>query len=204
MDTERKRIASELHNQLAVYHINLSKDIERLKPKLTGAELEDLLKISHNIQQLKEETHQIIEYMYPQELIDSDWEGSFTKLVQQLSIGDIQISFESFTEEFPKSEFLPHAYWVVQEIVTNAIKHAKVKRIQTSALSEDGYFCFSIDYRATDNTKSWLSNKTIGSNGMGRKIIADRLKVINSKEKIQVKNHIITHLIKIPYESSNN
>ncbi len=204
-DTERKRIASELHNQLAIYHINISKGIEILTPKLTGSELQELLNINNNFQKLKEEIHQIIQYMYPQELTNSDWESSFKKLALHLTSADIQISFECETKQFPKSQFLPHTYWVVQEIVTNAIKHSKAKRVQLSALSEEGYFFFCICYRATENTKSWLENKSAKSaGGMGRKIIADRLNIINSREKIEVKDNIVTHLIKIPLESSNH
>lgn len=197
MDTERKRIASELHNQIAIHYINIREDIELLKKSLTNEQNEKLGKLESNFHKLRNETHNTIECMYPTELVEQDWEGSFNKLAQQMSNGDITVNIESFASNFPDNQKLPNAFWVVQEIITNAVKHALTKRVQISMLDEDNIFSISIFYKATPEAKKWINEKPDSLNGMGRKIIKDRLNIIGGNEKIVLKDGVVSHQVKI-------
>lgn len=203
MDTERKRIAIELHNLLAIHFININKDIELLKNSLTNEHNEKLRQLESNFLKLRNETHNTIECMYPIELVRQDWEGSFKKLAQQITNGDITVNIESFASNFPSNQKLPNAFWVVQEIIINAVKHAHVKRIQISILDEDNVFRITIFYKATPEAKKWIKEKPETFNGMGRKIIKDRLNIIGGTEKILLQDGVLSHQIKITNADTN-
>ncbi len=201
VDTERKRIASELHNHFALHAINSAEQFESLKTKLSGVELEDLKNIQANFQVFQHQTHQVIEYMYPKGLLESDWSGSLNLLSQQMSIGNVRVTFESFVQNVPQNDWLYHTYWAIQEIVTNAIRHSGVNRIQISALDEDGYFKISIHYRATEMAKLWVKSKSMSKSGLGTLIVKDRLNIVGAKMEVEIQDGVVTHTITLKNEN---
>ncbi|MDA0984611.1 MAG: hypothetical protein O3C56_02255 [Bacteroidetes bacterium] len=198
MDTERKRIASELHNQLAVHFINIQSDLDVVQKSLNVNQQSQLAKLELDLNVLKNDFHTTIENLYPKELASLDWEKSLKNLTEQLTTPEVSITFESFASKYPSPNKLPHVFWVIQEIITNAIKHAKIKRVQLSILDEDNIFHISIFYRATENAITWINAKQSTHKGMGLQIIKDRLRIINAKEKIEIKDQVVSHIIKMP------
>jgi len=205
VDTERKRIASELHDHFALYSITMSERFESLKKKINGPELDELNHIQANFEVFQHKTHQIIEYMYPKGLLKPDWESSFLLLSQQLSIGNIRVTFESFAKTVPQNEWLHHTYWSIQEIVTNAIRHAGVERVQISAVDEDQLFTICVHYRATETAINWIKNKSksLSKSGLGTQIVKDRLDIIGAKMDVVVQDGVVTHFITLKNENSS-
>ena len=74
VDTERKRIASEMHDHLALHSLTITSEFDTLKKRLVGEDLNSLLKIESYYDLFRYRTHQIVEYMYPKGFVDSDWE----------------------------------------------------------------------------------------------------------------------------------
>jgi signal transduction histidine kinase len=142
--------------------------------------------------------------MYPTGFVDSDWEGSLIQLANHLSMGEVRITFETFTKNYPRSEWLQHTYWVLQEIITNAIRHSKVNRIQLSVGSENDDFCIFVHYRATLEATAWFNKKAGIKNGMGTLIINDRLGIIGAKLTTQIEDSVMTHLIRIKNENTHS
>jgi signal transduction histidine kinase len=204
VDTERKRIASELHDHLALHSITITSEFEDLKKRLGGEDLDSVLKIESMYDLFRYRTHQIVEYMYPKGFVESDWEGSLIQLANHLSMGEVRVSFETFTKDYPKSEYLQNTYWVLQEIITNAIRHSKVNRIQLSVNNENDDFCIFIHYRATREAAAWFNKKAEIKNGMGTLIINDRLELIGAKLSTEIKDHVMTHLIRIKNENTHS
>lgn len=114
------------------------------------------------------------------------------------------MTFETFTKDAPKSEWLQHTYWVLQEIITNAIRHSKVNRIQLSVNNEEDDFCIFIHYRATPEAIAWFDKKAGIKNGMGTLIINDRLEIIGAKLSTRIKDGVMTHLIRIKNENTHS
>ncbi|GDX50853.1 hypothetical protein LBMAG26_17120 [Bacteroidota bacterium] len=204
VDTERKRIASEMHDNLALHSLTVTAEFEALKKRLDGEDLEALLKIESLYDLFRYRTHQIVEYMYPKGFVDSDWEGSLIQLANHMSMGEVRVTFETFTKDAPKSEWLQHTYWVLQEIITNAIRHSKVNRIQLSVNNEEDDFCIFIHYRATPEAIAWFDKKAGIKNGMGTLIINDRLEIIGAKLSTRIKDGVMTHLIRIKNENTHS
>ncbi len=205
IDSERKRIASELHNQLAVHFININTDFDEIRKTIDKKQEDQFKKLELNLDLLKDDLHTTIENLYPKELIAFDWEKSLLKLSQQMTNSVTSVSFESFANNYPPQEKLPHVFWVVQEIITNAIKHAKAKRVIVSIMDENKNFIISIHYKSIISSTSWIHgtpNKR--DDGMGLCIIKDRLKIVGATEKIDIQNSIVTHTISIRNENTAN
>jgi signal transduction histidine kinase len=204
VDTERKRIASELHDQLGAHWVVMTQHFNRLKSNLKGEELAEILRLENDYHLFKDKTHQIVEFMYPKGLSNPNWESSFRSLALQMSMGDVIVSYESDAEKYPTENSLHHAYWAVQEIVTNAVKHARVKRVQITSFEEDNYFTIIVVYRATLEARNWIKSKTSSKNGYGILIIEDRLNIIGANQKVIIQDGALSHFISIPYENSDS
>jgi signal transduction histidine kinase len=203
VDTERKRIATELHDHLAVHTIAFYEHINSLKSMLTGNQLTHLQKIETNFNLFNHKTHQIIEYMYPRVLENLDWEGSFKQLAYELTMGSIRVDFESFATSSPKNDWLFHTYWAIKEVVTNAIRHGNAKKIQITAIDEDKQFILAVHYLATDAAKKWLASKPKSKKGLGNTIIQDRLSIAGAKMNIEIFEGVVTQSIILKNENIN-
>jgi signal transduction histidine kinase len=203
VDSERKRIASELHDYLALHTISFNEDMNLLKSTLNGNDLNNLHKLENNFNLFKHKTHQIVEYMYPKVLLDLDWKASFQQLANELSIGSINVEFESFASSFPKYDWIFHTYWAIKEIVTNAIRHGNAENIQITATDEDNLFILAIHYLASDETKKWIDSKPSSNTGLGNLIIQDRLSIAGAKMKIEIIDGVVTQSIILKNEDIN-
>lgn len=203
IDTERKRIATELHDHLAIHSITFSEDLNELKNRLQGQDLRIIERLENDFSIFKYKTHQIVEYMYPKVLVEMNWKSSFTLLASQLSIGKIRVTFESYADTAPKGDWLYHTYWAIQELITNAIRHAFIQSVQITAIDEDKKFILSIHYRATEAAKKWIESNSKFKTGMGTMIIQDRLSIVNAKMKIEIIDGVVTHSIILKNENTN-
>jgi signal transduction histidine kinase len=193
VDTERKRIASELHDHLAEHSITVADEFVELKKRLFGEELRLLKGLEVHADLFRFRTHQIVEYMYPKVLFDADWHSSLQQLADKMSIGNVRVTFESFAKNAPNGDWLYHTYWAIQEIVTNAIRHAKVNTIQITATEESTEFILCVHYRATDNANKWISSNAKA--GLGTLIVQDRLQIVGAKMIVEVKDNVVTHTV---------
>jgi|LauGreDrversion4_2_1035121.scaffolds.fasta_scaffold54152_3 two-component system, NarL family, sensor histidine kinase UhpB len=204
VDTERKRIARELHDELGVHWVVMNQHFNRLKSDLTGENREQLLRLENEYHLFKDKTHQIVEFMYPKGLSNPDWDSSFKSLALQMSMGEVIVSYESDAEKYPTRNSLHHAYWAVQEIVTNAVKHAHVKRVQVTSCDDDDQLSIIVVYRATQEAIAWAKGTSSTKNGYGILIIEDRLNIIGGRQKINVQDGVLSHIISIPYGNSDS
>jgi signal transduction histidine kinase len=204
VDTERKRIASELHDQLGAHWVVMTQHFTSLKSNLNGEALDELLRLEDDYHLFKDKTHQIVEFMYPKGLSNPDWDTSFKSLASQMSMGEVIVSYESDAEKYPSGNSLYHAYWAVQEIVTNAVKHARVKRVQITSCDDDDHLNIIVVYRATPEALAWIKSKSSSKNGYGLLIIEDRLNIIGGHQKVIVQDGVLSHIISIPYGNSDS
>lgn len=199
-DNERRRISSELHDLLGRHSVHMSSGFESLKGSLDGQDLIDLNKLEAQHELFKEQTHEIVEYLYPRILDENDWEGSFKTLSEGLTQGDIRVNLDWDASRYPEGNCLTHAYWAIKEIITNALKHSKAKRIQISVVDEKDRFVISITYKKTEGSINLSNRNSKSSKGIGKQIIKDRLSVIGGKEKLIVEKGAVTHEISLKYE----
>jgi signal transduction histidine kinase len=200
VDSERKRIARELHDHLGAHSVELSEGFERVRAA-DGEEaqlrLEDLERRFHAFRM---ETHRIVEYLYPKGLVEPNWQTSFERLAQQLSVGDVSVEFESVGTQMPPNDSLHHTYWAVHEMAVNAIQHAGARRIQIAAVSEVNGMTLSLLYPATPLAVDWLRKDRSDSRGFGEWIIKDRLTMVGATHRVEVVDGFVTQLVHLGYE----
>ena len=201
VDSERKRIARDLHDHLGAHSVIMSERFEEAKAQLSGDKLNKIEELESSFNLFRFETHRMVEYMYPKGLVNPNWKKSFSLLAQQLTTHEHHVEFELIGSKTPSDSSLHHMYWSVQEIAVNAIKHSRATRIQIAAVSEADYFTVSIMYRATDQVKKWLKSKKAGVASYGTLIIKDRLNIIGAKDERTIVDGYVTHIIKLPYEN---
>jgi signal transduction histidine kinase len=202
VDSERKRIASELHDHLGAHAVLMSDGFEKIKQKNFMDSKTEIEALESELSKFRYETHKIVEYMYPKGLVDPNWEKSFELLSNQLSMNDIVIDFEMIGKKTPPNEHLHHTYWAVHEILVNAIKHSKAKHLQISITSQISDFTINIQYMATPQTHRWIKGGQTTKSGFGTSIIQDRLKIVNAKDKIRTNKGFVSHTITFQYETA--
>jgi len=201
VDSERKRIASELHDHLGAFSVQMSDGFEKIKQKEYKDSKAEIEALERAFSEFRYETHNIVEYMYPKGLVDPNWSKSFRQLSQQLSMNDVVVEFEMIGEKTPSNDYLHNTYWAVHEIIVNAIKHSKAKRIQISITSQLSDFTINIQYMATPHTRQWIKGRHRTKSGFGTNIIQDRLKMVNAKDKIRTQKGFVSHTITFQNET---
>ena len=121
-----------------------------------------------------------------------------------MSSGSSLVTFENNANRTPSTDLLHHAFWAVQEKITNILRHSKCKSIQLTITEEDHHFVICILYEATPVAKKWLRRAKKTGLGRGSYIIADRLNIIKAKNSITIEDGYIIDLIRINYEDSNS
>lgn len=174
VETERKRIAKDIHDELGSIFSTLSLQLRKYPP-LPG---NDLLT---NSQQLIESglttVRRIAHEMMPPELELFGLEKALDNLVQRVNAGggtQATLSFEQRTPPLTENESLA-LYRVTQEMLSNTLKHARATEITISLYSEhNGYY-----FRYTDNGIGLPA--TVKSSGMGMKNIESRTGMIGGE-----------------------
>jgi signal transduction histidine kinase len=159
-ETERERLATELHDGLASvltaarYKLQTisttdEKEQNQLLEMLQNAH-EDTRRMSHKLAPLRLEQLGLISALntFVKENSSSKCEIHFTDLTQGLQV----------TNE--KSIIL---YRVGQELIQNALKHAKANCINIQISNENGWFSMVVE----DNGRGFDTNKIGKSNGLG-------------------------------------
>jgi signal transduction histidine kinase len=169
-DRERIRIAKDLHDsagqQLAAVRLSLSA-IDNMTNPLTSA-----------IKQLDEaitEIRTISHTMMPVALMNNDFKGALHELVQQLSNSNapkIDAHLHNITTSL-SAVVQSNLYRVVQECLTNAIKHAQAKHITLQLVSHDNVLVVMIE---DDGIGFNPQNKP---KGLGLNNIRNRVSVMN-------------------------
>lgn len=202
VDSERKRIASELHDHLGAHSVLMSDGFEKIKQKNYTVSKAEIEALERQLNTFRFETHKIVEYMYPKGLVEPNWAKSFELLAQQLSMNYIVVDFEMLGKKTPPDEYLHHTYWAVHEIIVNAIKHSKAKHIQISITSQLMDFTINVQYKATPQTHRWIQGGHNTKSGFGTNIIKDRLKIVKAKDSIRTNKGYVSHTITLQYEPS--
>lgn len=186
-EEERVRIARELHDsvgqQLTLIKIKAQNSQQKEITLLTKNALEEVRSISRNL--------------YPALLKEYGLTKSIGQLIteyeQQTNLifsRDID-NIDSYFKEDERLNF----YRLIQECLTNIIKHAKAKSVTINIKKEDDKVVTLI----SDNGKGFVVDENKKKNSLGLKTIFERIKIMDGKLSIDSKiNNGTTFLFSIP------
>jgi signal transduction histidine kinase len=175
-EQERKRLAIDLHDglggQLAGIKINLSRMATNTDHLDT-----DLLKVIEQLDVSASELRRIARNMMPESLLLLGLESALKDMCDSLSSAQTQVIFQPFgiSTTIPR-ETQVNIYRIVQELLTNAIRHAQATEILVQCSQNDARFFITLE----DNGKGFIADNT-ASDGIGLNNVRSRVKYLKGK-----------------------
>ena len=185
LETERKRISNDLHDQLGYKILIINKSIENLKSNPLLADNEEIIRIQSNIRLLQLDIRKILESIHPRDLLNGKWHESIENLASDLSIGNTKIHVTIHTTQSPKDEHLHQSYRIVQEKLANIITHISPKSVQIDISTEGNRLVIEFVYTAKTTFANYVNSTLRSFRGRGLSIINDRLKIIGGTNDIK-------------------
>ncbi|MCW2262132.1 MULTISPECIES: sensor histidine kinase [Sphingobacterium] len=186
-ERERSRIARDLHDglggMLASVKLKLSAVANReakVQPQTDSAM--DLYTIINQMDDSVNELRRIARNMMPESLLYMGLELSLRDLCNAMNQPQLKIDFQAtnLQSDYPQS-FLIAVYRIVQELLTNALKHSGATQIWVQCSEADHYFYITVE----DNGKGFdPSMQDSKQGGIGLSNIRNRVDILNGRLEI--------------------
>ena len=178
---ERKRLAIDLHDGLAgrlsATRINLEK-LTLGKKQGEGEEELQILKAAENIDDALSELRSIARNLMPETLFKFGLKTAIEDYCSSISSGteDVKFILQFYDSDIPLSKnALLTLYRIMQELINNAVKHAKAKEVLIQYIIENQKINITVEDNGIGFSKSDLINKS----GMGLKNLNTRVAYLN-------------------------
>lgn len=198
LETERKRISNDLHDQLGYKILIMNKSIENLKSNSLLANNEEIARIQSNLRLFQFDIRKILEAIHPRDLMDGKWHESIVNLASDLSIGNSMINVSIHTKRRPNDQHLHQSYRIVQEKLANIITHVSPKTVQLDISTERNCLVIEFVYAGKTTFAKYVNSTLLGIRGRGLSIINDRLRIVGGTNQITNKNGYTIDSIFIP------
>lgn len=177
---ERKRLASDLHDNLGSVLSAISMHLEALDPKsLTAGENKLYANIKSMTSDAYNEIRLISHNLSPKEL---EKEGGLAKAMERLTLKLNAAKRTNFKMNFSLKQRLPqrmevNIYAIVLELTNNVLRHAQAQNAEISLKGEGDFLKLSV----TDDGTGFVSDN---ATGLGLSSIQVRVDELNGKLKI--------------------
>jgi signal transduction histidine kinase len=182
-EKERTRIARDLHDglggTLAGIRINLSGWIAANEVRKEDAGLHQvIIQLDHSVNELRRIAHN----MMPETLLKFGLEIALKDLCESFMTNDVRIDFQTFgIEKSIPTSIQITVYRIIQEIMANAVRHAKATNIVLQCSQNDT----TVFITAEDNGVGFDPNTLNTIMGMGLTNIKNRVDYLNGKLEIE-------------------
>ncbi|RPE08816.1 hypothetical protein EGT74_17455 [Chitinophaga lutea] len=181
-EQERKRMAQELHDGLggilAVARINLSSQV---KDSCTDHQRTELEKITRQLDHSVHELRRIAHNMMPVALLKFGLQTALKDLCESLMNEHTSIDFQALNiRNTLRQDAQIHIYRIIQELLTNAIRHAHASRIMLQC-SQDGNSFFITQ---EDNGRGFDTDTVAKAKGIGFSNIKNRVGYLHGRMDI--------------------
>lgn len=180
-EKERGRLARDLHDgmggMLAGIKLNLSQMAAEQEP-LKRSDLEQTIgRLGHAVNELR----RIARNMMPESLLRSGLEVALGDLCDEATLPGQKVTFRAFDlRQGLSPQVQVMIYRIVQELVSNAIRHAGASKIMVQCSQSAGMFLITIE----DDGKGF-SPERVPDTSRGLKNIRDRASLLNGKMDIE-------------------
>lgn len=175
-EQERKRLARELHDGLIGQVTGLKMNLERIA---RDHEPNDLSFVTEQLGSVIAELRQTAHNLEPTVLKNYGFEEAMRQFCQQMSSSAIEINFYSRGLEALKDKNIVLTLLrMIQELITNAVKHADATQIIVQAGLEDGFLLIEVE----DDGKGF-DTKQVKRN-MGLNNLESRVKSLGGRLEI--------------------
>ena len=183
-ERERERVARDLHDGLGGLLTGVKIDLSKMKDNApTENRLqEQLTATTRHLDGSINELRRIARNMMPETLLRFGLEAALRDFCEGLESGGTEIVLQCYGME--KNDLRPNVqlsiYRIIQELVNNALKHAKASRILVDCIQDEEQVSITVE----DNG-SGFDPKQVKSNGSGLSNVRSRVDYLNGKLDIQ-------------------
>lgn len=180
-EQERRRLAGDLHDglggMLAGVKLNLT-ELTATSPVTPDGELNKVIgQLDTSISELR----RIARNMMPEALLKMGLEAALKDLCDSLMTDSIRIDFQSFGIERSMSQPTQVTiYRIVQELLSNAIRHAGASGILLQCSQHEGIFLITLE----DNGRGFDARSAALSKGIGLMNVKSRVDYLRGKMEI--------------------
>ncbi|MFT5761790.1 MAG: signal transduction histidine kinase [Polaribacter sp.] len=189
-EEERTRIARELHD-------SVGQQLTLIKKKSQNENQEEITVLTNNA---LEEVRSISRGLYPALLKQLGLTESIEQLIHDYDEQTelfFSVDIDNINKYFTESTSL-NFYRLIQECLTNIIKHAKAKSVTVSIKKENNAIITLI----SDNGKGFNINDSKKKNSLGLKTIFERIRIMNGNLSIDSKpNNGTSFIFSIPVKN---
>lgn len=195
-ETERKRIAGELHDSLGQNLLIINNSIKKYTRQVKNPNT-DLELISTTIKDSIDEVREIAYNLHPQHLERLGLKEAIESVINRISQAtDIKIvsNIEDVNDVIP-SEYKIHFFRIIQEVLNNIVKHSNANAAEILVRKDNHHIYASVK----DNGKGFKNENVNKMNGIGLRNISERAKLIGGDLKINSNMGQGTYLkLKVP------
>ncbi|NII26576.1 sensor histidine kinase [Pseudoflavitalea sp. X16] len=179
-ERERRRVAGDLHDGLGGMLAGVKLNLTGLTAPAVAQEA-DLNKVIGQLDQSISELRRIARNMMPEALLKFGLETALKDLCESMMAENIRISFQSLGIEknIPQQKQVT-VYRIVQELLTNAIRHAGASDILLQCSQHDDIFFVTLE----DNGKGFDTKLVSQAKGMGLGNVKSRVDYLKGKMDI--------------------
>ncbi len=185
-EQERNRIARDLHDglggMLAGVKLKLSSIVSKEKNQnhLIQPDME-IYKVIHQLDQSVDELRRIARNMMPESLIYMGLEPALSDLCKSLHAAKTSVVFEAFNLRDTYEQALQiTVYRIVQELLTNAIKHAAANSVMVQCSENENRLYVTVE----DDGKGFDPALVDQKNGIGLSNIKNRVNLLQGSVEI--------------------
>ncbi|MTI22514.1 PAS domain S-box protein, partial [Fulvivirga sp. RKSG066] len=197
-DRERKRIASELHDNLGQKLTTASLNFNALKSQLNDEELLDrvskgLTHLTNAIKDARDISHNLM----PRSIEDFGFALSVESLITELNrISETKFEFyHNLNEKNLKDSVGLHLYRITQEAINNTLKYANAKTVTLQVMAYDDVIIWSIE----DDGKGFNKEEVMQNHHFGLDSMKHRVQILSGNIEINSQEGRGTNLtIEIP------
>jgi signal transduction histidine kinase len=177
-EAERQRIAKELHDSVGQNILFIKNQIQKIFSNTNPT-------LTQSVDNALQEVRAISKDLYPNQLDQYGLIAAVETLCEQVKLGtDLFISSELQIEDYKLSkEIKINCYRIIQESLSNIIKHAKASAVRITATMENGWLQLIIQDNGIgfDNTNKMRS----AQHSFGLLNLEERVHLLNGKFAIE-------------------
>jgi len=177
---ERERIGMELHDGIiqSLYAVGMHLDLIRVDGNIQP---DDLQPIINNLNHIIEDIRRYILQLRAKDHVMTV-KGCFTSILKRLHVpDDVEIAVDAPEKEPP---FTPATFesicLMVNEAVSNAVRHADASQIRLNVAQDDGWFCIEIK----DNGRGFNPHEMVNHSGLGLRNMQQRARLFGGTVEI--------------------
>lgn len=179
-ENERERVARDLHDGLGGMLAGIKLNLAAL-PAGTNGSQQQLHRVIHQLDSSATELRRIARNMMPEALLHYGLEAALKELCESLATPTLQVLFQPFgiSTQLPRATQAT-IYRMVQEMLTNAIRHANASEIILQCSQNQHTFFITVE----DNGKGFDKALVNHTKGIGLTNIKKRVEYLNGKMEI--------------------